>query len=478
MSIKVKITADAGKYRQALRSIATQTKQTLGTIGNQVKQLFRAVRTELNGTNLSFKSLAKMFTAGGSIALINKGIESFQKFVRELGERYKAMREDAMSSPLEVAAQHEAAYARQSGRSREDERLLDVLEDLQYKETLTNVDRDQQRRAVEALTRAHHGLGIEIDENTRKIKNFDVVQRRVIEEDQKEELRLIQAEITALEKARGMAKSEFSYTGSWGGEYLAQLKENIGFGSMDKATEVERQTMERLLELRRREHELRNDNRADRAFTRHLARRMDSDEDPALYQAQVRSLEQKIQAQRLIVQGKREEAALQQLINAHEAKGAQVSEEKRKKLRQLIRELGGVALAEQQQQQLESLYQQALRIAGRSREADDREAIRRAEEQRGGTLTDGERASTLRIAELFRRLDAIAARRSGALDALAVSGNALTARGGGGAGAVRGAERAAEVYNRQTAEQTKLANDYLREIRDLNRRQPVQVHKD
>ena len=75
------------------------------------------------------------------------------------------------------------------------------------------------------------------------------------------------------------------------------------------------------------------------------------------------------------------------------------------------------------------MYEQALRVLGRNREADQKQAIRTAETAKGSALTDEEKAMTLKFLELSSELQKLSVKPEIQGD-FAIRTNELTARGG------------------------------------------------
>lgn len=149
-----------------------------------------------------------------------------------------------------------------------------------------------------------------------------------------------------------------------------------------------------------------------------------------------RQLEQQAKIQELVTAGKLEEARRLQIINDLLKAGVTYNAEQEQQINSILdaqNRLNSAKLGQAQKQQAESLYDRALRAAGKNREADTRAALESAKKAKGGELTEDERTRTLELLDLTRQLDDF---KGASFGNLAVQTNSLTARGGFASGAV------------------------------------------
>ena len=152
------------------------------------------------------------------------------------------------------------------------------------------------------------------------------------------------------------------------------------------------------------------------------------------YKDSIKDLENQIQIQGLILEGKTEEAKRQQIINELKKRGLKYDEASVNRIMELNRQLGALNLRNSQKKEAESLYDRALRMAGRTKEADQSAALRRARDIKGSDLTKAEEKNTLAMVELTHSIQDLS-RAFGLTGDLSIRTNDLTRRGGFQSGA-------------------------------------------
>ena len=177
------------------------------------------------------------------------------------------------------------------------------------------------------------------------------------------------------------------------------------------------------------------------------------------YKDSIRDLEAQIQVQQLINQGKDEEAKRQQIINELKKRGLDYDAASVDRVMELNKQLGSLNLQKSQKQEFESLYDKALRAAGRGKEADQTAALKRARESKGSDLTDAERDTTLKLLALTEKLNNLG--QGPNLGDMSIKTNSLTARGGFQGGAVAPDK---DRINKAISDHTKRTNELLQEI--------------
>lgn len=560
MALNAKILLDPKFYYQKLKELSTKTRQTFSQIGTDVKSVFSAIRGEISGMNVSFGKFAKsILLGGGALSLIQKGIQSVFSLLDAHMKNLKAQITDAMESMGDLANQYSSFDKQQLEKSGSNKNALSTLSDLQMSDSpLSNVQKEQQRQAVDTLRKSYHDLNVEIDAASGKIKNFQDIQSRVLSGDQKKELNNVRRQIKALEKQNGIAAGAVQYKGGTFSEYWENMKETYGWGAAQEAGGVQKQNVEKLMALRRREFQLTHSDRAGDANSMYQAKMKDradrladpgnvaakkyaideqiretekklksvqskkqtsptaddtaeesrlqerlsmlrkqredlpktkqgnfeenerrqleiqqlinqgkTEEAKALkliyelekqgvylskekakeiiksrqqvasatyYKDTIQDLENQVQIQGMILEGKTEEAKRQQIINELKKRGLKYDEARVNRIMELNRQLGALNLRNSQKKEAESLYDRALRMAGRTKEADQSAALRRARDIKGSDLTKAEEKNTLAMVELTHSIQDLS-RAFGLTGDLSIRTNDLTRRGGFQSGA-------------------------------------------
>ena len=152
------------------------------------------------------------------------------------------------------------------------------------------------------------------------------------------------------------------------------------------------------------------------------------------YKDTIQDLENQIQIQQMINDGMDEEAKRQAIINDLKKRGLAYDEDSVNRIMELNRQLGALKLEKSQKDEKNSLYNRALRMAGRSQEAEEREALDRARKTKGSDLTDDEKQKTLDLLQLSSQLTNL--QNGPNFGDLSIKTNDLTSRGGFQGGAV------------------------------------------
>ena len=445
MMLNVKILLDPKFYYQKLNELGAKSKQVFSRIGSDVKKVFSAVGSDakkvfsavhsgVSGVKVSFSKLAiSILRSGGGLALIEKMIQSSFSAFDAYMKKLKAQTTDSIESMGDLAGQYSSFDKQQVDQSNSNKNALSTLSDLQMSDSpLTNVQKEQQRQAIETLRKSYHDLNVEIDAASGKIKNFLDIQSRVLSGDQKKELNNVRRQIEALEKQNGIAADAVQYKGGTFSEYWEQMKETYGWGAAQEAGGVRKQNIDKLMALRRREYHLTHSDRAGDAN--------------AMYQAQIKDQQQLAAAQQK-QQQKEREALLRQQKQEKEEKAAALKTE----LREKAQDLKG----------------QAMEKAGLGQEAAREKALRDAERSKGSKLTGEEAAQVRKLSDLTWDLNSLQAPQPGDLS---VRTNSLTSRGGFSGGAVmpdsEKIAREACTYNKRQAE---TADKIMRFLEDLGR---------
>jgi hypothetical protein len=326
-----------------------------------------------------------------------------------------------------------------------------------------------------------------------------------------------------------VGQHNIKYTGGFFSEYIQQLKETYGWGTAQEIGGAQKANVDKLIELRYREFDLKYKDRAADASALYAAKRKDmqnqsqaqkadffareqvNDQDvqkassgvsakeqaealklinelktkgielteaeaaavlrkrqalesAKYYKEQISILQDQIAAQTRIASKMDEATQKQLLINELKKRGLSYDEASIQKILKLNEALGAAKLRKSQVKEIESLYDRALRSVGRTKEADERKALARAEETKGAPLSDGEKAATLKLLELTSSLEKMSNQK--VAGDFAIHTNALTARGGFQTGA-----RVPDLsqYERQIAQNTQKHSEIVTRIEALLR---------
>lgn len=431
MALNVKILLDPKFYYQKLKELANKSKDTFSSVGSDIAKVFSGIRDNINKT--SVKSFAEQFVLAGSVMdIFKKGLEGCFKLLDTVMQNSKQRFLDYFNGLKEAADTYAAYEKRQQQVNSDNSSALEKLSGLQLSgPALNHTQREEQRQALEMLRKTYRGLKIDIDEATGKIKNFEEIQSKVLSSDQKKELILVQQQIKYLEKQNKVGQHNITYKGGFFSEYIEDLKEAYNWGTAQEIGGALKANVDKLMELRYREFDLKYRDRAADASALYKAKKQDMQTQVQRNPVSdsIQALSEQIQLQSLLNQGLEETAMKQRIINELKRKGLEYDQTTVDKLFNLQKQLGAEKLKSAQKTQAESLYEQALRVSGRVREADQKQAIRTAETAKGSALTDEEKAMTLKLLELSSELQKLSEKPEIQGD-FAIRTNELTARGG------------------------------------------------
>ena len=586
MALNVKVLLDPKFYYQKLRELATKSKENFSKIGSDIGKIFTSARDQIRGSDISVKDFASQIVlAGGAFELIKKGAETAFRFIDMGMKNAKARFLDFFNSIGDAANTYAAYEKQQQQLSSDNTSALEKLADLQLSgPELNYTQQEEQRQAIEMLRKSYRGLKVDIDGATGKIKNFEEIQQKILSSDQKKELTLIQQQIKMLEKQNNLGQKTVQYTGGLFSEYWEKLKETYDWGAAQEIGGARKANVDKLMELRWREFNLKYKDRAGDASKMFAAKKKDAalqnaraaffkkeaeqneqqrfllnapevpgvsdqsyrvtgrvnapevpgvsdqsyrvtgrvnaPEVPGVsdqsyrvtgklfdlaqerkqvlslinelkskkitltveeatsvvrqrrntasmlhYQEQMGALTEQLQIQTLLNRGMDESARRQQIFNELKRQGLEYDQESVDKILELNGRLASMRLQAAQKKEVESLYSKALRVMGRTKEADEHDALKRARDQKGAELTEEEKASTLKLLALTSQVEEV--RRNNKMD-FSIKTNALTSRGGFQGGAV---VSDSDKYNRSIAssgkKQTELLNDIKRTLAKL-----------
>ena len=278
MALNVKVLLDPKFYYQKLRELATKSKENFSKIGSDIGKIFTSARDQIRGSDISVKDFASQIVlAGGAFELIKKGAETAFRFIDIGMQNAKARFLDFFNSIGDAANTYAAYEKQQQQLSSDNTSALDKLANLQLSgPKLNHTQQEEQRQAIEMLRKSYRGLKVDIDGATGKIKNFEEIQQKILSSDQKKELTLIQQQIKMLEKQNNVGQHNIQYTGGFFSEYWEKLKETYGWGEAQEIGGARKANVDKLMELRWREFNLKYKDRAADASRMFAARRKDA----------------------------------------------------------------------------------------------------------------------------------------------------------------------------------------------------------
>ena len=278
MALNVKVLLDPKFYYQKLRELATKSKENFSKIGSDIGKIFTSARDQIRGSDISVKDFASQIVlAGGAFELIKKGAETAFRFIDIGMQNAKAKFLDFFNSIGDAANTYAAYEKQQQQLSSDNTSALEKLANLQLSgPKLNHTQQEEQRQAIEMLRKSYRGLKVDIDGATGKIKNFEEIQQKILSSDQKKELTLIQQQIKMLEKQNNVGQHNIQYTGGFFSEYWEKLKETYGWGEAQEIGGARKANVDKLMELRWREFNLKYKDRAADASRMFAARRKDA----------------------------------------------------------------------------------------------------------------------------------------------------------------------------------------------------------
>lgn len=347
MALNVKILLDPKFYYQKLKELANKSKDTFSSVGSDIAKVFSGIRGNINKT--SVKSFAEQFVLAGSVMdIFKKGLEGCFKLLDTVMQNSKQRFLDYFNGLKEAADTYAAYEKRQQQVNSDNSSALEKLSGLQLSgPALNHTQREEQRQALETLRKTYRGLKIDIDEATGKIKNFEEIQSKILSSDQKKELILVQQQIKYLEKQNKIGQHNITYKGGFFSEYIEDLKEVYGWGAAQEIGGALKANVDKLMELRYREFDLKYRDRAADASALYKAKKQDMQQtqvqrDPVSDSMQ--ALSEQIQLQSLLNQGLEETAMKQRIINELKRKGLEYDQTTVDKLFNLQKQLGAEKL--------------------------------------------------------------------------------------------------------------------------------------
>ena len=221
----------------------------------------------------------------------------------------------------------------------------------------------------------------------------------------------------AIQRQQSEAKRKMAETT----EFELQYQKLINAGKIEEAAQLKLNN-----ELKQQQLHLTENEKKQELEKRNAIKSLELDR-------QISDSEKELEIQKLILNGKYEEAELLKQNNELKRKGVAASEDQKKRLREQEENQKALNLRKNLHDQSLSLKDQAMQRAGYGQQAELEKALRNAEKQKGAALTDDEKKQVRTLANLQWRMNAD---DGPGLEKFELKTNSLTARGGFASGAV------------------------------------------
>ena len=504
------VTADVGGAQSSLHKVTGDAEKLNKTVAKvpvegftaKFKQGLSAIRAELNKTaGGAGKFLETFLAGGGGIGIIMAGVASLGKIVQTVYNNWRQrLQENAELHSRNSASIRESAEANEQMRQKTDG-FLSKLQELSSAEKLSNSQKAEAVKLIGDLKKSYGDLGIKVDEVAGKLTGVDSAVVKKLQRDKakrtaeiESELKQIQSEIKQQREIRDTAGFSIWFGGNTrvGGEEetkaasqkieelskrAAELnKKRLEVRRSDPVEEFRKQQKAAVEDLKKQLAEQKkitsdSSDMSDQsdpsdkiAFLqkqrdRHQQETLDPLQKKINYaQMRVSSAtgDDKVEAEKQLLQLKiaqqqelQKAYALEKQIKEVKDQQTQAAAQASEKLQKNIKNQGF------------SLYGQAMTQAGFGKEFAQQKALRDAREVKGSDLTESEKSSVLKLAELSFGLSQ---RREPALGDLSVKTNALTSRGGFQGGA---AVASAERFNREILQTNKSTLSTLKQIQKV-----------
>ena len=489
------VTADVGAAQAALSDLSDQSDLSdksfkVTADAGPVKKSLSAIREELNKTSGGAGKFLESFLAGGGgIGIMMAGVASLGKMVATVYNNWRQrLQENAEQYSRNSASIRETAEANEAVRQKTDGYLSKVQE-LASAEKLSNSQKAEAAKLIGDLTKSYGDLGVKIDEVAGKLTGVDAAVVKKLQQDKAKrtaeieaELKQIQNEIKQQQEIRDTAGIPVWFGGNTrvGGEEETKAASQKIEELTKRAAELNKKRVENkrndpVEDFRKKQkaevEDLKKQLAAQRKITSDslaTAKRSEDGSDPSGKIAHLQKQRDRHQQETL--------DPLQKKINHAEwrvlsTKGDDQIEAEKQHLQLKIAQQQELQKAyalekqikevkDQQAQAAENLkknlktqsfdlYGQAMTQAGFGKEFAQQKALRDAREVKGSDLSDSEKKSVLKLAELSFGLSQ---KRETSFGDLSVKTNALTARGGFQGGAV---VPNTDRYNREIAQTSK-----------------------
>ena len=484
------VTADVSAAQNSLLKVTEDTKKLNNTVEKvpvegfaaKFKNGLSAVRAELNKTaGGAGKFLETFLAGGGGIGIMMAGVASLGKIVATVYNNWRQkLAENAEQHARNSASIRETAEANEAVRQKTDGYLA-KLQELSSAEKLSNSQKTEALKLVDALAKSYGDLGIRLDEVTGKLTGVDAAMVKKLSQDKSRRLAEIEAE---LKQVQAEKKQQTEIRDSAGIPIWFGGNTRVGGEEETKAASQKIEELnKRAAELNKKRLEIKNSDPVEEFRKKQKAqvedlkkqladqRKITSDQsdqsdlsDPSDKIAHLQKqrdrhkqesldpLQQKIDHAEwrvLSTKGDDQIEAEKQLLQLQIAQQQEL--QKAYALEKQIKEVKDqqAQAAENLKKNLKTqsfdLYGQAMTQAGFGKEFAQQKALRDAREVKGSDLSDSERSSVLKLAELSFGLSQ---RRETSFGDLSIKTNALTSRGGFQGGAV---VPDTDRYNREIA---------------------------
>ena len=497
------VTADVSAAQSSLLKVTGDTEKLSKTVAKvpvegfagKFKNGLSAVRAELNKTTGGAGKFLETFLAGGGgIGILMAGVASLGKMVATVYNNWRQrLQENAEQFSRNSASIRETAEANEAVRQKTDG-YLSKLQELSSAEKLSNSQKAEAAKLIGDLTKSYGDLGVKIDEVTGKLTGVDAAMVKKLQQDKSKrtaeieaELKQIQNEIKQQQEIRDTAGIPIWFGGNTrvGGEEetkaagqkieeltkrAAELnKKRVEIKRSDPVEEFRKKQKAEVEDLKKQladQRKITSDS-SDMSDTSdkiaHLQKQRDRHQEETLdpLQKKIDNAEWRVLSTKGDDQIEAEKQLLQlQIAQQQELQKAYALEKQIKEVKDQQAQ-AAENLKKNLKTQSFDLYGQAMTQAGFGKEFAQQKALRDAREVKGSDLSDSEKKSVLKLAELSFGLSQ---KRETSFGDLSVKTNALTARGGFQGGAV---VPDTDRYNREIAQTSRTLLVTLQRIETL-----------
>ena len=504
------VTADVSAAQSSLLKVTGDTEKLSKTVAKvpvegfagKFKNGLSAIREELNKTTGGAGKFLETFLAGGGgIGIVMAGVASLGKMVATVYNNWRQrLQENAEQYSRNSASIRETAEANEAVRQKTDG-YLSKLQELSSAEKLSNSQKAEAAKLIGDLTKSYGDLGVKIDEVTGKLTGVDAAVVKKLQQDKSKrtaeieaELKQIQNEIKQQQEIRDTAGIPIWFGGNTrvGGEEetkaagqkieeltkrAAELnKKRVEIKRSDPVEEFRKKQKAEVEDLKKQLAEQRKITSDSLATAKqsedgsdlsgkiaHLQKQRDRHQQETLdpLQKKIDQAEWRVLSTKGDDQIEAEKQLLQlQIAQQQELQKAYALEKQIKEVKDQQAQ-AAENLKKNLKTQSFDLYGQAMTQAGFGKEFAQQKALRDAREVKGSDLSDSEKKSVLKLAELSFGLSQ---KRETSFGDLSVKTNALTARGGFQGGAV---VPDTDRYNREIAQTSRTLLVTLQRIETL-----------
>ncbi len=241
------IAAGAVHAAECVKNISSSAMQTEGdflkkTSNDGLKNIqknFTSFQTHLTAVRGSLKNLWSFFSQGGSaFSILSAGVQGLTASIKTC---IALFRDNPMKNAAELAQRNAAnlqsSFSQKEKIRRKTDSHIAYLGELAEQNKLSNVEKLEARKKIDALQRVYGDLGIRMDENTGKLSGVDDATEKKLQKDHDARIQEKKSAIRHLQEAREAqvtirdnAGFSLPLPGQYrlgGGEKIAQAGEKI-----------------------------------------------------------------------------------------------------------------------------------------------------------------------------------------------------------------------------------------------------------